>query len=595
MESWDDDLDLQGNIFANPHSTVKTSASSRLSIRSESESNAGEEDWQVPLTSNDQQSASNAISSAKQAGIPLPNNVPPSALVGGSIKKLGTKKSRKNLNNNEDWGDDLEIPDAGPDKLKLKLESRKDVTPNVNEQDELDEWAEGSLGIRTAGTRREAKNRTPSTLLMSPSIGSCMTFESEEDGMDGLVLPTGPVDFEAALRKRKDQDDRGGDIPREKYESKVSVQHVQKNLEEDMDDLDFGPGDVFDPRKRALNRNVKPNWKPTNNGSSPASKAHTTLTFSDKPTSTKLPRPISSTKPSTRLEPVFETGAANVNRQRRHEATTTSAQLLRSKRSMPVLHSQRNAATRQPPVPFLPSSNSQQSQIRQTRSTHFHSRHNSDPNRSGSPIQRPPSRTPGQTPDTPTKPRKDLAPSYLAREAASKRTVTRPAKRRNFGDGSELEMFDDLPTSATKESKFVKQPATRPQSGAMRRQASQSRLGSRDKMLTPLPSSAATSRSPTKADVLPRFARDTAASRIAREQTLGGPSHKRSETSLTTKTNWAAQVAARTPHSSPSAHRQAKKGPQLINAMGKENNTRHCKPVYLVSLLRPSIVRSVLL
>src|SRR6202012_2787012 len=45
--------------------------------------------------------------------------------------------------------------------------------------------------------------------------------------------------------------------------------------------------------------------------------------------------------------------------------------------------------------------------------------------------------------------------------AAAKKTVTKPTRRRNFGDGTELEIFDDLPTSASLESKFIKQPIGR--------------------------------------------------------------------------------------------------------------------------------------
>lgn len=579
MESWDDDLELQGNIFTNSQSTVKTSISSRLSIRSESESNAGDEDWSVPLAPNDEQSTSNAISSAKHAGIPLPSNVPSSALVGGSIKRLGNKKkSRRDLNH--DWGDDLEMPDAGGDTLKLKVENHDQSSKKNNDLDEFDEWAEGSLGIRDAGTHRESKYRTSSTSAMSPSIGSCNTFESEEDGLDGLIIPTGPMDFENVLKKRKDEEFAERDHPVFKEQQEPKVQASTKHKDDDMDDLDFGPGDVFDPKRRALNRNVKTSWKTTNNTSSPASRAHTTLTFSDRPTHTKLPRPVSSTKPGTRLEPVFETGATATTRPRRNEATTTSAQLLRQKRSMPVLHSQRATATRQPPIPAMPANDihGQPRQVRPTKSTAItHTRQHSDPNRSGSPIQRSVSRARQayNTPETPTKARKDVAPASLAREAASKKQVTRPAKRRNFGDGTELDLFDDLPTSATKENRFTKQPSSRPQSTGMRHQISQSRLGLREKMSTPMPPP--TPRSPGKgADNLPRFARDTAASRIAREQTLGVPSHKRSETSLASRTNWAAQIAARTPHSSPTANRQAKKGPQLINPMGKENSIRHC-------------------
>ena len=93
VENWDEDVDFQGDLFSASHSTTAPSLSSRLSVRSESA--AGDEDWQVLLTPDDDSTHLKAISSAKQVGIPLPENIPPSALLGGAIKKLGKKKSKR--------------------------------------------------------------------------------------------------------------------------------------------------------------------------------------------------------------------------------------------------------------------------------------------------------------------------------------------------------------------------------------------------------------------------------------------------------------------------------------------------------------------
>ena len=574
MESWDDDLDLHGQIHTNPQhaNPHRSSISSRLSFRSDS--NAGEQDFQLPLAPNDHQSASNAISSAKQAGIPLPENVPASALLGGSIKKLGNKRSRAKLN--DDWDEDLEMPDAPSEGLKLKPRNTSAQNNNdANDLEEFDDWAEGSLGIRTGGTRNASKkDRSSSISAMSPSAASYNTFESEEDGLEGIVIPNGPVDFQGALKKRNVDDPKQNHASAhtEKNEStqQKKFDHDNKNKEEDFGDLDFGPGDVFEPQKHTLNRNIKANWK-SNATASPASKAQTTLTFSNHPGQTRLPRPVSGSRPS-KLEPVLEAGATSVAKPRRFQPTTTGAQLLKAKRSMPIMQSQRATNIRPPPLP------AQQPGGRLPMPSQNHGRHNSDSNRAVSPAARMASRNaPGQTPDTPSRSKKDVAPAALAREAAARRTVTRPAKRRNFGDGSELEMFDDLPTSAAKENKFVKQPASRPSSLGLKSKPSQTTLSSaRDKMTTPQPPP--TPKSPVKHDNLPRFARDTAASRNAREQKLGQPAvtNKRSESALTNRTNWPSQVAARTPNSSPTAMRGLKRHPQLINPMGKEN-IRHCK------------------
>ncbi|KAI9725438.1 MAG: hypothetical protein M1828_003109 [Chrysothrix sp. TS-e1954] len=560
VENWDDDEDLQGfPVFNNSLSTVKTSISSRLSLRSES--NAGDDDWQVPLSANDEQSTSKAITSAKQAGIPLPANVPASALVGGSIKRLGNKKPRTKVH--DEWDEDIELPDADTGPLKLRTPK---PAPSEAATD-FDDFTDGSLGIRTAG-RRESKNRSSSASAMSPSMGSCLTFESEEDGLDGLVIPTGAFSFQDALRKRKQVDiEDDTRVPTEPDTTMTSTAVSKESKEDLLDDLDLGPGEVFEPQKRTLNRNIKTNWKQNKEGHA-AIKTQASLTFTDR-TATRLPRPVNAPK-HPRLEPVFENGATPPPRSRRPEATTTSAQLLRSKRSMPALPSQPRPMSKMPSVPYLnPNTvHSLQSQQKQLRSGHQSS--SSDPNRAMSPTPRPQSRlSAGLNQGSPVRTRKNLAPTALAREAASKKNVTRPARRHNFGDGTELDMFDDLPTSTSKETKYTKPPSGRGPPKVLRSQASQSRLGNRENMVTPMTPS--TPKSPTKEPNLPRFARDTAASRIAREQTLGGSSDKKPTGPLTQRVNWPAQVAARTPHSSPSAQRATRKGPQLINPMGKEN------------------------
>ncbi|GKZ28080.1 hypothetical protein AbraCBS73388_010330, partial [Aspergillus brasiliensis] len=133
IECWDDDDDLQcyEDIQLRAASTAtsvttssvrrsghRDSISSRRSGRSDIDSNAGgDEDWQVQLLDNDEIITEEAIASAKNVGIPLPTNVPRSALIGGTIKRLGHKKQRKDIV--DDWSDDVEFP--GPDgALELK-------------------------------------------------------------------------------------------------------------------------------------------------------------------------------------------------------------------------------------------------------------------------------------------------------------------------------------------------------------------------------------------------------------------------------------------------------------------------------------------
>ncbi|KAH9845597.1 protein byr4-like [Teratosphaeria destructans] len=598
IESWDEDVDFQGDFQAFAGTSLGTvghaSVSSRLSVHSESL--AGDDDWNVVLQPDDEHSTNHAIQQAKQAGIPLPAGVPSSALLGGTIKRLGKANSRQKLT--EDWDNDLEMPDSGGLTLKPKP---KDPDPTEEEFDDFDDL-EGSLGIRFAGTKRDA--RSGSVSGMSPSAGS-VTAESEEDELRGLELPEEPLDFKALLNKRRAAEAELSDLsqagtaehsPAIEQPATLNVHKKSKLLAEDNDDylndFELGGGDILENKKTRFNKNVK--LKSMKPAVPTAQRSATTLNFHDKPTDkpmhtrSHLPRPVSSRPPRALLDPVYETGASQVQRERR-QPTTTSAQLLRSKRSMPLLGSSRsNMPSNKPTNPlYLPALRDNQPSPAQ-RAMPYHLRRDSDPNRRGaqSPPARPSSRlSNAYVPETPSRsgklPRKDLAPAALAREAAAKRTLTRPARKRNYGDGSELEIFDDLPTSTTKEQKFVKEPVGRgPPRPALR--LTQSRADMRDpvkravpdRMTTPAPPR--TPASPTKGfhqhqHSTPSYMRDTAASRIARETLPRNAPRPRSEGPLQPlATNWKAQIAARTPFASPSASRQKpKRQPALITAMNQ--------------------------
>ena len=255
VERWDDDDDFQGDLFAHSVSTVQASLSSRLSANSES--NILDEDWQVQVTPNDEASATHAIQSAKRAGVPIPTNVPASALVGGSIKRLGKKTSRQRLD--DGWGDDLDIPNGGLTLKPRKVEPAPAIFDKDDEQhDDFDEWAEGSLGIRFAGTRKQGRTRSSSYSAMSPSLGS-QTAESEEDDFRGLELPTGNLDLNAMLTKRQATEAAKApeQIPDHIEQPQAQVPKSPRFLQETddfFDDLDVGGGDVFDPKKLTLHK-----------------------------------------------------------------------------------------------------------------------------------------------------------------------------------------------------------------------------------------------------------------------------------------------------------------------------------------------------
>ena len=572
MENWDDDVDFQGDLFTHSVSTVQTSLSSRLSVNSES--NIGDEDWQVSLTPNDDKSISHAIQSAKQAGVPIPANVPSSALLGGTIKRLGKKAVRQKLD--DDWGDDMDFPSAGGLSLKPNTEalSLPAVLAKEEEMDDFDEdWAEGSLGIRFAGTRKDGRNRSSSASAMSPSLGS-QTAESEDDDLRGLELPEGPVDLQAMLKKRQATEAARAPEPEVLIEHpKVTTANKAANfLEKDDDffnDLDVGGPEVFDPKKLTLHKNIKQKQSKLALPITTRTPI-TTLTFTDKPATTRIPRPVSGAKPASRLEPVLESGAAQVTRIR-PQPTTTHAQLLRSKRSMPVMK-QNYGPSPKPNVPFLPAGLAAQSHHVASKSSAYISRRDSDPNRAASPPPRSFSRLSNvHVPDTPSRTSRRIDPPISSMLPHAKKALTKPQRKRYFGDGNELEIFDDLPTSAAKETKFLKQPSTRTAPKTLRNIPSRLNLREQalagpklpipDRMTTPAPGPQ-TPRSPMKVfqepSNTPRYLRDTAASRIARESRLTNASNPRPRSEgplMPVSTNWKAQVAARSPHASPSAQR----------------------------------------
>ena len=597
VETWDDEFEGNFQSLASQSvGTARTNLSSRMSVTSESLV-GGDDDWNLVLQPDNEQSKHNAVASAKAAGIPLPSNVPQSALLGGTIKRLGKATAKPRID--DDWDGDLEMPDRGA----LRLKQPQSMSSALSEEyDDFEEF-EGSLGIRTAGTRRDMRNRSSSASAMSPSLGS-ITAGSEDDELRGLELPEGPMDFDAILKKRRATEAELSDLshPSPALEQPATLNVHKKsrlladNNDDYLNDFDLGAGNVLDGRLRNVNRNIKVK---TTKPPMPSHRPATTLVFhekaTDKPVHTRshIPRPVSGSKPSmSRLEPVLESGASRTIRDRRQPPPTTGAQLLKSKRSLPVLRSQHLPP---PPVksvqpPQQTTAPSFQPQQAPFRPVPYHLRRESDPRRMGTqspPPFRPQSRLSStyapETPSRTSKQRADVAPTSLAREAASRRTVTKPARSRVYGDGNELQIFDDLPTSMTKESKFVKQPVGRNASRPDLR-STQSRSDIRDIARRAIPDRMTTPCGPRtpagppakgfyeQQSSTPSYLRDTAASRIARETRLG-PNNPRPRSEgplMPLSTNWKAQVAARSPHASPSAQRQKPrtKQPQLIKAIG---------------------------
>ncbi|KAK4870385.1 hypothetical protein LT330_005439 [Penicillium expansum] len=765
IECWDDDDDLQftedihfrtassaGSITNSSFrpSGHRDSISSRRSARSDIDSNAGDEDWQVPLYDNDEFAKEDAIASAKTAGIPIPPDIPKSALIGGTIKRLSTRKTKQTFV--DDWSEDVELP--GPETvLQLKtpqetmfpdslrhlssaatspvksmasphwdeefstrlqstlglfdtfqddhdsLETRdiptlKSPTPrspkkltignisssfNIEQEADDDfnqdfelpanhqplelsnrkanlyvssptledfdlEWSEGSIGVRVGGTARDGRSVPSSSIsIASPSVSSCLTAESEDDGLDGIIIPDGPLDFSASLQKRQTAQAQNVEV------EESQVDHIFSDADDFFSGIDIDNEKAFSFGKPALNPNIKCK---TERPSSPARRSATTLTFTSATGSprTRIPRLSGHDRThSTHLETVSESGAplskfrTSQSRLGHSSQSSTSSlpapianptsptptlsgrrllgsrnsrdisqggegnlsvRRLKTKRSLPSIrglgstpsmtashrplvdrpvrlpsarpktpvdHPATDARSlgRRPQVPFMPAgvseSQSHHASVKGYRSSR---RTNSDssggllsPQETVSRLSRPTRSEPFRTGVGDT-----IADSL---GSSTKRTITRPAKRRNFGDGTELESFDDLSTSVLAESKFVKTPTGRGAPRSVRAKLSQSRIDPPpDESPTQSLTSPSTSklRSPT-----PRFARDTNASRNAREQRIASMainSKAREPNPLSTFTsNWKSQPISRIPPAS--ATIRSRKGKSNANSTSK--------------------------
>jgi hypothetical protein len=382
------------------------------------------------------------------------------------------------------------------------------------------------------------------------------------------------------------------------------------NEDEDMvSGLDFGEGNVFRYAKPTVHRNIK--VKQARPVSPTRPKTAVSITFTNKPTNaatSRIPRPMVGHERShtqSSLEPVSESGGpipqkpprrpqsrlsghsahSSVSsihtpttpsavhssfpptpRRRelgqkastgalRGEPTTTSAQLLRLKRSLPAMKQPQSPAklptnrfdrppsrgesrtdffrpqsslrpktpverarpayenngpqVRKGQVPFLPAGASQsQSHNVNARSSRPFRRYDSDQGAEMRPLSRALSRNGIRSPSPRRSKNEKSTPEPVWQQ------LSKPRRVRHFGDGHELDAFDDLPTSAQAESRYTKQPVSSGNKPNIRNKIYQNVLPDRS---TPSPVSPY---SPARVDTQPRFARDTAASRMAREASL---------------------------------------------------------------------------
>jgi hypothetical protein len=271
----------------------------------------------------------------------------------------------------------------------------------------------------------------------------------------------------------------------------------------------------------------------------------------------------------------------------RHEISSrpTHSTRPRTPNDWPVVES-RAGSSRRPQGPFLPTGGAQ---LRSHHITIRTGRHNrSIDSQSSCDSQNPRSHSRLSNPNQPDSPGRigQDQPHHPPSAAAGKQTVTKPTRRRNFGDGTELDIFDDLPTSATLESNFIKAPVGRGVPRAARNRLSQSNIVA-PRTGTPAPTSPM---SPCRPDFTPRFARDTNASRIAREQRLG--QREREATPLAPlSTNWRTQAVPRSLNSPGPSKSKSRRGskdvlkPHLIKPMGTGVQEPKCKYFRLFLLI----------
>lgn len=790
IECWDDDEDLQlhdgfqfcaaSSAGSVTNSSIRPSGhrdsiSSRRSARSDLESNVGDEDWQILLPDNDEISKEEMIASAIHAKIPIPADVPKSALVGGIIKRLGEKKPKRTFV--DDWSDEVELP--GPDAV-LELKAPRDtsfpesirqissaatspvkstVSSSWNEdissrlepalttidqvKDENDapvehniptlkasrsppktsfgvatfpagsqegddcdqdlelppahqplqlchnrkearvssptmedfdiDWSEGSIGVRVGGTARDGRSLPSSSISMaSPSVSSCITGESEEDALDGIVFPEGPLDFNTSLKQQQE----GHNTTELAEKSKGREETNPQGPDDFFSGLEIDNGKAFALGKLSLNPNVK---RRTECPTSPTRRSETTLTFTSATGSprTRIPRLSTHERThSTSLETVSESGVPIAKFQRSQPRlghasqssvssipsigaistsptpsvpgrrllgsrssgdsapvgdSKSSSRTLRGKRSLPAIRGEPGSAAmaqsqsmqRPPPhsdgtarpfpirpktpvdhstsdgkfwsrraiTPFVPASTSErQPQHPGVKNHRFPRRTNSDcssdlfgPQSSLSRLSRS-SRS--------DRPRLSLGDTGLEQFGRTgKRALTRPTRRRNFGDGTELASFDDLPTSASAESKFVKTPSGRGAPRSVRAKPSQSHI-----VLSGDPPTQVPTPPSSKLNSTPRFARDTNASRNAREQRIASMMSRTREMNSLVSSNqgWKPHPVSRvSPGAVPLRSRKVRSTnktpskPQLIKPMGTGVQEAKCTNIVKLSSTLP--------
>jgi hypothetical protein len=548
-ESWDSDDDLVlddnesiGDIKENAQAPTRRRTSNMRSIsglKTLEENDKNDITQQFELSTDD---IEGALKTALMAGIPIPKDTPSSALIGGTINRLGTSLRQNRTVKMDDWSEDIDFPEMTSLKLAPRQDIRRTASPlpaefeprnstaSINPTqvepakddfegdfeipaemgtfelksptsrrevttplppDGFDDWVEGSLGTRYAGTRRVGVMSD-----FSPA-SSAITMESEGgDPMEGLEF-SAHVDLQAVLERR---------MKERAQEMSPTKPRMQRQLSAE-DDLLGGlelddEENPFQASKLKANRNILHRLQAVT-PASPQRKVAVSVTFADKPS--KIPRPSftptptpppptptfpkRSTTPSHRTSSARlsdqitekgiqkKTSVANFSQYPSSQADSIRNRALGAKTSMPALRTAATSPTkhRPPPIPERTKSRAGRISENSTRTesplrprspelvrneqlrpafipggasvaSSHHVAALKAPLRQGSLSLRSASASGKRTPM--------FAPENLRREALRTKVLTTPRRIQDFGDGSELDAFDDLPVSHAMEKKY---------------------------------------------------------------------------------------------------------------------------------------------
>ncbi|SPO05745.1 related to cytokinesis inhibitor byr4 [Cephalotrichum gorgonifer] len=523
IENWDDDdffaddgddFAFRSSINSNPTTDRRDSMSSRRSMRSELES-LHEEERQIHVPGDDENSTMNAITVAANLGIPIPKNVPPSALMGGTIKRLGGRKIKKIID--DDWDADLELPEGGkPLAIKPQDGSRF--------PDAIRQVSGGSVQLSPTGSRKQASpvihqhNFDLGQPRSSPTGASINLdrFRDDDDDDDffgdgsatikvsksrglgkpiSLLTPPTPQKGNGILPPTDDDFEQDLELPSDGKLKLSTTKDIPKTPALSLDDLDWGEGSLG-TRYGGTRRDGRSNRSSSASALSPSISSSITAESED------------------------ETFDGLV-------------------------------------LPAGPVNFEQRLKLRR---------------KSRSPERIPEDEPAPQPKKLPEAEEEDFLTGLDLGESAV------PRHQRAFGDGNELDGFDDLPVSRDTEARFVKQPVAKDVRPPLRNKIYQNVLPDRSSAASPV-----SPYSPVRPDYTPSFARDTAASRIAREASLAqrapaqgplAPLTAQRVAQLSTRSN----LSPNLPQSPVRSRKHSKKQPQLKpHLISNLNSTRDVK------------------